>query len=251
MTHLKHLKDEQTEAQKIYYLARVVNSYRKIVQWNDKIAEKRGEIQQYKAKIRQCQGTLLLLKQEELRKQIKEIGNKQMFLTEIEKQVKDGENIKKQYVDWERNVCERYGSIEGFNEQWSGIKQVERWMEKYDTLEEIEVSFNRDCSNREARKKLKELESLLRKNEVWESFLSSFWAQDAESGALKTEQQLEELEKEMEYQQSIMRLSDINDTCSLSAWALENAWEMTPEEESLLVHFSSLKTVMPEKGKPI
>lgn len=246
LTHLKNLKDQKTKAEHIYYLAQVVDSYRKTVQCNRSIVEKKTEIEGYKAKIRQCQGAQILLKQEELRKKIQEIGNKQELLIGIKKQIREGETVEKQYADWVKNVCERCGSTEEFEKQQVLINQVEELIEKYTTLEKIENIFYRDYDNREARKKLKELESQLRQNNMWEQFLSSLWVQDAESEPLKTEKHLKTLEKEIEYQKSLMKLSDINDFHSLSAWALNNAWKMTREEESLLVHFSSLKTITPE-----
>ncbi len=247
LTRLKNLKDQKTEAERVYYLARVVNSYRNKERYSRQIVEKRKDIDGYNTKIRQHRGALLLLKQQELRKQIQEIENKQEHLSKIEQQKNIDDAVVKEYVEWEKNVCERCCSVDRFLKQWDLINQVEELIEKYSTLEKIENVFTLDYDNREARKKLNELESQLRKNRMWEQFLSSPWVLNAEAGTGKTEEQVEALEKKIEYQKSLMKLTDINDSHSLSAWALNNAWEMSPIEESLLVHFSSMKTVTTEK----
>lgn len=246
LTHLKNLKDQKTEAERIYSLSRMVSSFRKKEQCNQRITEKKVEVQEYKFRIRQYQGALLLLKQKELHEHIQEITNKQQRLTEIENQLRESLVIEKESAGWEKKACEISGSVEEFQKQRAIIDQIEKLIEKQGTLENIERLCKLDYANREARKGLKELESLLRQNKMWEQFLSSPWVQDTENATQKTAEQLEALEKKIEYQQSLMKLSDINDSQSLSAWAMNNAWEMSPEEESLLVHFSSAKTVSPE-----
>lgn len=246
LTHLKNLKDQKTEAEWIYFLSRMVSSFRKKEQCNQGITEKKAEVEGYKSRIRQYQGALLLLKRKELRKHMQEIANKQQDLTEIETRLRESFTVEKEHASWEKKTCEISGSVEGFQKQRAIIDHIEKLLEKHGTIENIEHLCKLDYVNREARKGLKELESLLRQNKMWEQFLSSPWAQDAGKATEKTAEQLDALEKKIEYQQSLMELSDMNDPHSLSAWAINNAWEMSPEEESLLVHFSSDKTVPPE-----
>lgn len=246
LTHLKNLKDKKTEAERIYSLSRMVSSFRKKEQYNQRITEKKAEVEEYKSRIRQYQGALLLLKQKELREHIQEITNKQQRLTEIENQLRESLVIEKESAGWEKKACEISGSVEEFQKQRAIIDQIETLLEKQGSIEKIEYLFKYDYANREARKGLKELESLLRQNKMWEQFLSSSWAQDAGKATEKIAEQLEVLEKKIAYQQSLMKFSDINDSHSLSAWALNNAWKMSPEEESLLVHFGSHKTITPE-----
>lgn len=247
LTRLKKLKDRKTVAKETYYLARVVNSYRKMVQGNQRITQKKAEIRQHTDKIRFREGAVFILKKEELLKQIQETERKKKQLQIIEKHNKESEAIQNQYATWEKNTCERCGSLEDFKQQAASIKQVEQWIEKYATFEKIENAFTHDNHNREARKKLQETESLLRQNNIWEQFISSTWAKNVDDGILQTERKLRELDQQIAYQQSLMKLSDIDNSRSLSAWALKNAWKMTAEEESLLVHFSSLETISPEK----
>ncbi|MCC8198254.1 MAG: hypothetical protein LIP06_06675 [Tannerellaceae bacterium] len=246
LTHLKNLKDQKTEAEQVYFLARVVNSYRKKEQCNQQISAKRAEVEEYKTRIRQYQGALLLFQQKELQNEIRKIANKQQELTEIEKQLREILAVEKECLEWEKKVGERCGSVEEFQKQRATISQIEKLIRKYGTIEKIEYLYKQDYANREERKGLKEMESLFRQNKMWEQFLTSPWAQDAGNTTEKTAEQLEVLKKKIEYQQSLMKLSDMNDPHSLSAWAINNAWEMSPEEESLLVHFSSDKTVTPE-----
>ncbi|RHV92971.1 hypothetical protein [Culturomica massiliensis] len=246
---LKEAENAAAEAERVYREAMVVTAYRTVKVSEQKVEEKKRMFQQLAREIIHCETVHW---QEELKGLEKAIGkteSQQKLLLDIREKLQNTAEKQNEYekiIGW---VCEKYGTEEAFRKRYTEALEVEKWLEKYRELEQLRTTFAADADNRRNRRRLTELVRLFKKEGFWEDFCCSEWAKDIEVGDQSFQEKCTELDGLIKRYHSLKEFADIENPHSLSAWALQNAWEMNGEEESVLVHFQQLKTCFPEKYK--
>jgi len=244
---LKEARDAAGRAERTYQEAMVVAAYRAVEETERKIDDSKRTVRQIKEETIRCAMVYWQGETERLEEAVRKTESQQKLLEQVREKLKGISGQQEELQKAVELICEQYGSVEAFQKRYNEALEVEKWLKKYPDLDQLRNAFAQDVENREKRRRLEELVRLLRKEGLWEAFCRSDWATDVEAGERSFQEKCAELDRLIQRYRSLKEFADIENPYSLSAWALQNAWEMNEEEESVLVHFQQLKTCFPER----
>lgn len=244
---LKEAQNAAAEAERVYQEARVVAACRNVERTEQELEKKKRMLGQISRRIIQDEVVHWKNKVRRLEQDSENMESRQKQLAAIQESWQQMAESRDEYKQVVEEITKEYGAVEIFQKRYAEALDVEKWLEKYQGEEQLRDAFAADLLNRGERKCLTGLERVFSREGVWEDFCNSEWAKDIEEGDRKFQEKCTEWEGLIQRYRSLKEFADIENPHSLSAWALQNAWEMSEEEESVLVHFQQLKTCFPEK----
>ena len=170
------------------------------------------------------------------------------------KEIKDTNKVLNAKLDEISHECSKYNLIEKSTESsittnierlYREIETVGRWVDRYQTVEEVKTVFYAQLENNEKRGKIKALEQAINAQKLMPIFLSFNWVLDDDIEGIY-QQKIEKIDNEIKKQKALSKFADTSNPYSLSNWALKNGKALSREQESVLVHFKDLTTQKPE-----
>jgi hypothetical protein len=170
------------------------------------------------------------------------------------KEIKDTNKVLNAKLDEISHECSKYNLIEKSTESsittnierlYREIETVGRWVDRYQTVEEVKTVFYAQQENNEKRGKIKALEQAINAQKLMPIFLSFNWVLDDDIEGIY-QQKIEKIDNEIKKQKALSKFADTSNPYSLSNWALKSGKALSREQESVLVHFKDLTTQKPE-----
>ena len=254
---LKSLKEKKHKAEIELYKSKSIYHFRNIQNNENEISNNQQKIKNAIDCIVNIRINTLKEKTENIDLLFNEIHSHLDTIQNADKKLKEIENVNKVLnakLDEISHECSKYNLIEKSTESniathiellYREIETIERWVYKYQTVEEVKTVFYAQRENNKKRGKIKALEQVINAQKLMSIFLSSNWVLDDDIEGIY-QQKIEKIDNEIKKQKALSKFADTSNPYSLSNWALKSGKALSREQESVLVHFKDLTTQKPE-----
>lgn len=257
LIELNKLRQEKKEAEIELYKAKSIYHYRNISNCNDLINRKQRELLNSLTSIVKYRISSLVKSIKTLDEIFDKINTQRSTLNEVDvklKEINDIDTILKLKSEEITVELKKYNLIDQnydgnitkqVDKLYDEIVLVEKWIEKYFTIENIKKIYYEQNKNLEKRIKINDLEIFLKKYDLLDVFTSAKWLSDGDIEE-NYKNEINEIENAIKNLEALSKFSDIENPFSLSSWALKNNRCLSLEQESLLVHFKDLAINKPQ-----
>ncbi len=235
---LQDLERERDVAQKIYLMAEVTHFYQQLRQLNHSIDE-------LSKKVAETTWQLLIVEQEEKRL---ELNQKEEELTNLIDETRTLEQLRQdleassQELDdltHEKDSLEEIYSLHRDRKQ--KLETAQNWLTSHsESLEQLKQSFDKQNRNIMERQQLTDFVEYLETQSLMTDFMSSIWPHDFDEAKQESAKRILELDEELKLLEAVKVFSDVENSNSLAHWIFEREEPITPEQESILIHFQNL-----------
>jgi hypothetical protein len=237
--HFRNIQEMKSDLSKNRH--RIKEAIAQIV--NFRVAKLKNEIQNIGTIYLEIEGYLSSEKKSEIKlKEIEESDcTQKVKLDEI-----SNEPIKLNLI----KKAEETEIIDQIEQLYSETRKVGDWINKYESIENVQDAFYSQLDNRKKQNLILKLESTLKKQSLMQEFLASKWVKDVDI-EISYKEQIDVIDTELKRQEGLLKFADTKNPNSLSSWALKNNKVLSKEQESVLVYFKDLsmqKTDIEKEG---
>ena len=246
LIELKKLKDEKENAEIEYYKAKIVYHLRNSENFKNFIGEKRSEVEKINLNIALLKVNELNIKQLSIGKEIKSVEDNLKELNVIESNINQANIDIQLYKEKKVEAEKKYPELDKI---YIRVLEVDKWIEKYINYAELRNTFELQLKNKTEIEIIKAFENTLNEKKLHNDFLKSHWTVSVDSGDQFFNEEIKKIDEQVQNLEVLEKYTDINNKNSLAGWALNNAPNLTHEQESVLVHLQELPIKKPESLK--
>jgi hypothetical protein len=138
--------------------------------------------------------------------------------------------------------------IEG---NYKKVKIVEQWFEDFKILDidTLRAIYLKELENLKKSKQIKDLEKTLSEKKCLDFFKKTDWIKGYNAGIVQNRNKVDEINLKIIQKEATQAFSDLSNKSSLAYWAISRNAPLTPEQESVLIHFQTLSIQKPHVFK--
>lgn len=135
--------------------------------------------------------------------------------------------------------------IEG---NYKKVTTVKQWLQNFkcQNINELQKIYSKHTENRKKSKQITDLEEILSEKKYLDFFKNTDWIKGYNAGIVQNKNKVDEINLKITQKEATQAFSDLSNKSSLAYWAISRNAPLTPEQESVLIHFQTLSIQKPD-----